>query len=102
MDKKIAVKTFQAVNQETRQVLLQEPRGYPCQVATFKDLIKLEYPKAFPDELRAMLDFVRMLTAYEEAAATEAKAKQQQVRSASAPYPLPTTVYRLPTAPTAF
>jgi hypothetical protein len=65
-------------------------------VATFKDLIKLEYPKAFADELRAMLDFVRMLTAYEEAAATEAKAKQQQVRSASAPYPLPTTVYRLP------
>lgn len=50
-----------------------------CGVATFKDLIKLEYPKAFPDELRAMLDFVRMLTAYEEAAATEAKAKQQQV-----------------------
>ena len=26
-----------------------------------------------------MLDFVSMLTAYEEAAATEAKAKQQQV-----------------------
>ena len=48
-------------------------------MATFKDLIKLEYPKAFPDELRAMLEFVTMLNAYEEAAATEAKVKQQQV-----------------------
>ena len=50
-----------------------------CGVATFKELIKLEYPKAFPDEHRAMLEFVTMLNAYEEAAATEAKVKQQQV-----------------------
>ena len=37
-----------------------------CGVATFKELIKLEYPKAFPDEHRAMLEFVTMLNAYEE------------------------------------
>ena len=65
-----------------------------------------------------MLDFVSMLTAYEEAAATEAKAKQQQAivsigvvsiaivrprRSSSrwsssfAPYSLPTAYYLPPT-----
>ena len=65
-------------------------------MATFKDLIKLEYPKAFPDELRAMIDFVSMLSAYEEAAAAAAKAKQQQVEQLSrailtAYYLLPST-----------
>ena len=46
---------------------------------SFKQLLRLEYPKASPLDLKLMLDLVALMKAFEEAATAEANARTKQV-----------------------
>jgi hypothetical protein len=52
-------------------------------VRSFKQLLKLEYPKASAEEHKLMLDLVALMKAFEDAATAEAKAREHQARNAT-------------------
>ena len=50
-----------------------------CRVKSFRHLLRLEYPKACKEDLKAMLDFVGTMTDFEAAATEAAKARKEEV-----------------------
>ena len=50
-----------------------------CRVKSFRHLLRLEYPKAGKEDLKAMLDFVGTMTDFEAAATEAAKARKEEV-----------------------